>query len=101
MEPRKTMFGPPKHKKYADIITFKSENDARIAARQMHVEFNKANTRPKRVIIIKALNLASNRAKASAKRENISSTTKRRLLAISKIYKDMQEKLSELNNSCF
>ena len=46
--------------------------------------------------IVRSLNYAANRAEASAKRRNLTPSERRKLLAISKIYRRAAEKASEI-----
>jgi hypothetical protein len=79
----RSMFYPGKGK-YADIVSFKSRQDANIAAHMLVLEFADAKTRKKQVRVMRVSQLASNRAKASAKR--LSGESKKKMLEIGGYY---------------
>jgi hypothetical protein len=83
------MFGPAKHKKYADIVTFQSPSAADKAAVQLHSEFHEAETRSKQVRVKRVTVLAANRAEASLGRTDLKPATRTRMRKVSKEYRDV------------
>jgi len=90
---RKTIFFPPKYKKYAKIITIANPRDARKAANKMVKEFRKAKTRAKKVRLKKMVVLAANRAKALLKKKNISPKERSETMQVYRIYREAAEKM--------
>ena len=84
---RSIFYRKPYYRKYAEIVTFKSPEKARDAVRRLVFEAKTADTRAKKVRVWRVLNLASVRARASARRKNLKPSTKRRLLRIAVIYR--------------
>jgi hypothetical protein len=82
----KTIFFPPKHEKYAEIVSLRTPSEARKSARILLSEFNKATTRSKKRLIKKVTILAANRAYATLQRERLSPKERREFTAIMKIY---------------
>lgn len=87
-----SLFKPPRHKWIADIISFESPEKARKAAQRLlsilkHGRQGKLKIGQKRALAIcRALQYAANRARASAKRKNLSAKERRELLQIADIY---------------
>jgi len=90
---RRGLFKPYKWKYLADIVTFKSIGAARDAAEMLLEEFEKAETRAKKRRVKAATVYAANRAKAAAKKKNLSAKERRELLEISEIYREAAEKM--------
>jgi len=89
--PRKTMFyDKPHHPSIAKIVTFVSVEDAKRAVKKLLRMFRRA-TRKKKLIILKAVQLASNRARAGAKNPKFSASTRRKWLKIAEIYERASE----------
>jgi len=89
--PRRTkrgrgLFKPPRWKYLAQIITFENPEAARGAVKELLREFRQAKTRAKKRRIKQATIYAANRARASAKRKNLSPRERRELLQIARIY---------------
>ena len=80
------LFKKPRWKKYAKIVTFENPDAAKGAARELLREFKSAKTRAKKVRVKKVTVYAANRARASAKRKNLSPRERRELLQIARIY---------------
>lgn len=91
---KRTLFDKAKSKKLADIISFKNPQAARGSAKELLREFNAAKLRSKKVRIIQATNLASNRAAASTRRRNLSMRERRELTTVSNIFRKTQKDLS-------
>ena len=88
---RLTLFKPARYKKYSEIVSFKNPTAARASVKELKKEFNKAKTREKKVRILRVAQYAANRAKAAAKKKNLSSKEKRELRQISRIYERASE----------
>jgi len=92
------LFKPAKHKWLADIIIFTKPSAARKAARKLvnglkRGRIGKLKIGRKRALVIsRALQYASNRAEAAAKKHDLSRAEKRELKSISKIYDSASEK---------
>lgn len=91
----KGLFKPARHKWLADVISFESPAEARRSAKRL-VRMVRRAGRGKALTIIRALNYASNRAKASAKRKSLSKKERRELKTISKIYRKAQKEASKI-----
>lgn len=93
---KKTLFKKPKHKNYAEMISFKNPTQARISTRKLRKEFREAKQNAKRRRIAKATQDASNRAKVRGKRKKLSTDERKQFKEIGKIYdttaKSMWEK---------
>jgi hypothetical protein len=89
----RTIFFPPTYQKYADIISIRSPEEARFAARTMLEEFNKAKTRAKKRRLKSMVVLAANRAKVMRKKEDLSRKEKAELVAIERIYRRTAEQM--------
>ena len=85
------LFKPPKHKDIAKIVSFETPSKARKAAKKL-LSMMKRARRKRALVILKALNYAANRAKAAAKRRNLSPKERRELKQISKIYRQATKK---------
>jgi len=89
----------PKHKKYAEMISFKNPTQARISARKLRKEFREAKQNAKKRRVARATQKASNRAKASTKRKKLSTDERKQFKEIGKIYdttaKSMREKFKK------
>jgi len=90
---RRTIFFPPKYKKYAKIITIANPRDARKAANKMLVEFRKAKTRAKKVRLKKMVVLAANRAKVIAKSGRVSPKERREMMQVYRVYREAVGKM--------
>jgi hypothetical protein len=85
-----TLFFPPKHKWLADIISLKDPQSARESVRILKQEFEKSG-RARRRTILRAANLAANRAAAFLNKKNISAKEKQEFREIEKIYRRFVE----------
>ena len=90
---RSMFYSPARHKYLGEIVTFKNPSAARGAARELLREFKSAKTRAKKVRIKRATVLAANRARASAKRKNLSRRERQELLQIARIYEQAAKKM--------
>lgn len=97
---RKTMFRPPKHKKYADIVKITSIDDAKHAAAVLTAEYKAAMSKSKCTLIRQVVNHASNIAMASSKKRTNSVATRERLIAVSKIYRNLFDDLKAMESTC-
>ena len=86
-------YSPARHKYLGEIVTFKNPSAARGAARELLRLFKSAKTRAKKVRIKRATILAANRARASAKRKNLSARERRELRQIARIYERAAAKM--------
>ena len=95
----------PKHKKYAEMVSFKNPTQARISARKLRKEFREAKQNAKKQRIARATQDASNRAKASGKRKKLSIDERKQFKEIGRIYdttaKSMWEKYKHKKKSAF
>jgi len=93
----KGMFYQPAHHKYlAEIVTFRSVEAARDACQRLKQLYREAKTRDKRLTILRAVVLAANRAKVMAqKHPHLKPETRKRLMRIAKIYRELADKLKE------
>ena len=82
------MFAPPRHKWLAKIIRIDSPSAARKAVRELKRRMNSKN----RTLIIRAANLAANRAKVMLRRKNLSRKERRELREVEKIYRSFVDK---------
>ena len=85
------LFKPAKHKDLARIVTFESVSAARRAAEKLKKMFEEAESRERKLTILRATQYAANRAKAGAKNPKFSLTTRRKWLEIAKVYEDAAE----------
>jgi len=97
-----SLFKPPKHKWIADIVTFETPAKARVAARKL-VNYIKMGRKgdlrigqARALAIVRALNYAANRARASAKRKNLSSKERKELREIARIYRRAYERAAKI-----
>jgi len=81
-----SLFKPARHKSIAEIVSFETPSRAKQSSIKLLRIMRKCNRR-KALIILKALNLASNRALASAKRRNLSVKERRELVKVGRIYR--------------
>ena len=87
------LFKPARWKKYAEIVTFENPSAARGAAKELLREFRSAKTRAKKLRVKKVAIYAANRARASAKRKNLSSRERKELREIARIYEQAAKKM--------
>jgi len=85
-----TLFFPAKHKWLADIISLRTPEEAREAVRKLKKIFNESG-HSKRVLILRAVVLAANRAEAARKKKNLSAKEKKEFREIEKIYRNFAE----------
>ena len=90
---RSMFYSPARHKYLGEIVTFKNPEAAKGAAKELLRLFNQARTRAKKLRIKRATILAANRARASAKRKNLSARERRELREIARIYRSAAEKM--------
>lgn len=96
------LFAPARHKWLADVITFENPAKARQAADKLinamkRGRYGRMKIGEKRALTIaRALQYAANRAKASAKRSNLSRSERDELERISRIYDKAAEKAFDI-----
>jgi len=88
----KTMFFPTKGK-YAEIVSLENPLEAQKSANVLYSEFQRAKTRAKKRRIIRVTALAMNRARASAKRKDLSPKERKELRRIGDIYEDALKRM--------
>lgn len=89
------LFQEPKHAKYAEMVSFESTSQAEESAKALMKDFERKKTRKGQNVNIRVANLAANRAAAAIQRENLKPETRERYGEISKIYRNVQVKMSE------
>ena len=82
----KTIFFPAKHKDIAEHISLRTPAEARQSVRWLERQWRKADRRRKRILLWSAV-LAMNRAKAAARKKNLSAKEKKEFRQIARIYK--------------
>ena len=82
----KTIFFPAKHKEIAEHISLRTPSEARRSVRWLEREWREADRRRKRILLWSAV-LAMNRAKAAARKKNLSAKEKKEFRQIARIYK--------------
>lgn len=80
------MFGPPENPELAQIVTISSPQAARRSTRKLQQKYNAAD-RDRRIEIIRAANLAANRASAQLNRRNLSEKEQRQMRKVAQIYR--------------
>ena len=97
-----SLFRPPKHKWLADIITFEKVGDARRAAKRLVNGLKRKRIgdlkigRERALAIARSLQNAANRARASAKRKNLSQKERKKLLSIARVYDKAADRAFEI-----
>jgi len=90
MAKKQTLFTEAKHKYLADIISFKNPQKAKGSVIELLNEFQDAG-RVKKLRIARATLQASNRAKATLNRRNLSAKERKEFTDIAQIYKTASE----------
>jgi len=96
------LFKPPRHKWVAKIVSFENPEKARKSAKKLLTMLERGRKGSRKIgkktalVILRSLYYAANRAKAAAKRRNLSAKEKRELKRISKIYRKAAEKASKI-----
>jgi hypothetical protein len=96
------LFKPPRHKWLADIVTFKDPEKAKKAAKRLVHGLERGRIgrqrigRKRALTIARALQYAANRARASAKRRNLSPKERKELREIAEIYDEAAEEAFEI-----
>lgn len=86
---------PSKYKKYGRIVSLKSPAKAKISVSTLTKEFNKAQTRNKKLRIWRVANLASNRAFANLKKSGMSYKERQEYRQIGGIYRNCADMMSK------
>lgn len=90
-----SIFFPAKHKKYEEIVSLKSPEEATVSTEKLTAEFKDAETRAKRVRVLRVTVLASNRAYAMAKKKDLSKKERHEFRLIGHIYRSTAEWMKE------
>lgn len=83
---KKTMFGDPRYKKYAQMVKLDTEDNAKQATEDLMNAFWRAKTRATKIRILRVTVLAMNRANAMRKRRNLTSKERKELRKIAEWY---------------
>ena len=89
-----TVFFSPRHKWLADIIRLDTPANARRAAERLEREFNRSN-RSRKLLILRAINLAAIRARIGANNPRLSKKEREEYRIIRGIYRRLYQKLSK------
>lgn len=89
----KTLFFPPRSKKFAEIISVVSPEKARKSVKILEREFKNSKTRTKKIQIKQRTVLVANRAGATLKRKNLSPKERKEFKQIERIYRQSAEKM--------
>jgi len=89
----KTIFFPPKYKKYAEIVRIDNPEAARGSVKQLTEEFHKAETKEKKRRIKRMMVLAYARAKVMSQNKNLSLAQRREAAEVAGIYREAYQKL--------
>lgn len=81
--------------KYSRIVKMDTISNAKKAITELRREFNSAVTRPKKMRILKVVNLATNRAKVMSKNQLLKPVTRREKAEIHKLYKKFKDQLKK------
>jgi len=90
---RGSLFGRARHRKYAEIVSFRTIGEARESARRLLREFKSAKTRDKAVRVKRVAVLAANRAEAAARRRNLSKRERHQLRRIAEVYRRVADRM--------
>ena len=99
---KRGLFKPAKHKWLARIITFEDPDKAEEAAERLVNGMKKGRLgrqkigKKRALTIARSLQYAANRARASAKRRNLSPEERRELLEIAEIYDEYADEAWEI-----
>jgi len=91
--PQKSIFFPPKHPTYAEIVCIDNPDAARGSVKILLREFKEAETRNKKRRIKWMCVLAANRAKAARKKKDMSMREKREFAEVEHIYREAVKKM--------
>lgn len=83
---KKTIFFKPKYKYLSKLISLKDPSSAKKSVSKLIKEYEGSKTKVKKLRIIRAIQLASNRAYVSTKRKNLSGKEKKEFKEIGEIY---------------
>ena len=89
----KTLFFPPKNKEIAEIIRIDSPKNAKKSVKQLAKLIDSGKLTIDKAI--KYVTLAGNRAKAGAKRKNLSRKEKQELKEVAEIYDSFKDSLKK------
>jgi len=92
----RTLFSPRRFEKYSKIVNMKSIDDAESSVNKLEKEFREADSRYKKVRIIRVLNQASNIAGVIANNMRISAPVRAEKFEISQKFRSSQRDLSRL-----
>jgi hypothetical protein len=84
---RRTIFHPAKHGYLADIIRIDTPGNARRSVEQLDEEWNKADTRAKKLRLARAALEASNRARIISRNPRVSQVQREEARRVAEIYR--------------
>ena len=90
-----SLFEQPKYKKYADIIKIDTISNARESITSLKKEYKSAQTKTKKLRIVKVLVYTINRINATLKRTTLSVSEKYEFKRILIIYEDLLHKITK------
>lgn len=93
IRPKGTIFFPPKYKKYADIVSLRTPEEAKGSVEILMKEFNNAETDEKKRRIKRVVVLAANRAMVARRKKDLSERERQEYREIEKIYRNAAEKM--------
>ena len=89
----KTIFFPPKSKRYAEIIRIDTPEAAELSVKQMKEEFSKAETDAKKRRLKRMITLAANRAQVISENPRVSSKQREEARRVAEIYRKAAEEM--------
>jgi hypothetical protein len=89
----KTIFFPPKYKRYAEIVRIDTPEAAKLSVKQMKEEFNKAETDAKKRRLKRMVVLAMNRAKVISENPRVSAKERAEAKRVAEIYRRAAEEM--------
>jgi hypothetical protein len=90
-----TLFSGPKFKKYSEIIEMDDPESAEASVEKLEAEFDAAETKAKKLRILRVTTLAHNRASAMLKRTDLKPKTRREFKKVKRIFKHAKDEFSE------
>lgn len=90
---RRSMFGPPRYRKYSSMVDLTSYGDAQESSKKLTKEFNLARTRAKRRRIKRVTVLAANRADVMAGNKRLKSTTRQEKARVARVYRETADRM--------
>jgi hypothetical protein len=87
------LYGPPRYKKYSDIVSLQSAAEARTSAIRLLSEFDNTQERSKKVRVKRVAVEAANRAQVGARRIEYSDEARKKYAEVEKIYREASSKM--------